>query len=100
LGFAGAAYGAIAAICGGLFLLLAGQLNRSAGADRRAAQRLFLFSISYLFVLFAALLIEHGANSFSSMRSAHDGRTVGPAHAELVPGTVRSACGTFNFSEV
>ena len=100
LGFAGTAYGAIAAICGVLFLLLAGQLNRSTGADRRAAQRLFLFSISYLFMLFAALLIEHGAESFSSMRSAHDGRTVGSAHAELESGTVRSACGTFNFSEV
>jgi protoheme IX farnesyltransferase len=100
LGFAGTAYGAIAAICGVLFLLLAGQLNRSAGADRRAAQRLFLFSISYLFVLFAALLIEHGAASISSMRSSHDGRTLGSAHAELRPGTVRSACGIFNFSEV
>jgi protoheme IX farnesyltransferase len=100
LGFAGTMYGAIAAICGAFFLLLAGQLNRSIGADRRAAQRLFLFSISYLFVLFAALLIEHGAETFSSMRSSHDGRTVGSAHAELLPGTVRSACCTVNFSEV
>jgi protoheme IX farnesyltransferase len=100
LGFAGPAYGVIAAICGALFLLLATQLNRSSGADRRAAQRLFLFSISYLFVLFAALLIEHGAESFSAMRSALDVRTVGPAHTELLPGTVRSASGTFNFSEV
>ncbi len=100
LGFAGTAYGAITAICGMLFLLLAGQLNRSTGADRRAAQRLFLFSISYLFVLFAALLIEHGADSFYTMRSARDGRTVGSAHAELPPGTVRSTCRTFKFSEV
>src|SRR4029077_19350546 len=60
LGFAGAIYGAIAAICGALFLLLAGQLSRSTGADRRAAQRLFQFSLAYLFVLFAALLIDHG----------------------------------------
>src|SRR5436190_674532 len=45
LGFAGTVYGAIAAICGALFLLLAGQLNRSTGTDRRAAHRLFLFSI-------------------------------------------------------
>jgi protoheme IX farnesyltransferase len=100
LGFAGTAYGAIAAIVGALFLLLAGQLNRRAGADRRAAQRLFLFSITYLFVLFAALLIEHGAESFSSMRSSHENRKLGSAHADLVPGTVRSACCTFNFSEV
>jgi protoheme IX farnesyltransferase len=100
LGFAGTAYGAIAAICGTLFLLLASQLNRSTGVDRRAAQRLFLFSISYLFVLFAALLIDHGAESFSSMRSSHDGPTVGWLHAEFLPGTVRSACCTVNFSEV
>jgi protoheme IX farnesyltransferase len=100
LGFAGTMYGAIAAICGALFLLLAFQLSRSPGADRRAAQRLFLFSISYLFVLFAALLIDHGAQSFSSMRSSRDGRTVGSAHAERLPATGRSACCTVNFSEV
>src|SRR6266704_5117594 len=100
LGFAGTVYGAIAAICGALFLLLAGQLNRSTGADRRAAHRLFVFSIAYLFVLFAALLIDHGGQSFSSMRSSHDGRTVGSVHVELLPGAVRSACCTVNFSEV
>src|ERR1700675_3619692 len=58
LGFAGAIYGAIAAICGALFLLFAFQLNRSTGTDRHAAHRLFVFSIFYLFVLFAALLID------------------------------------------
>jgi heme o synthase len=100
LGFAGTVYGAVAAICGALFLLLAGQLNRSAGADRRAAQRLFLFSISYLFVLFAALLLDHRGESFSSMRSSHDVRAVGSVHAELLPGAVRSACCAVNFSEV
>src|ERR1700738_3549856 len=52
LGFAGALYGVVAVICGALFLLLAGQLNRSTRDDRRAAHRLFLFSITYLFVLF------------------------------------------------
>ena len=100
LGFAGAIYGAIAAICGALFLLLALQLNRSIGADRRAAHRLFVFSIFYLFVLFAALLIDHGGGSFSPMRSSHDDRTGGSVHAELQPGAVRSACCTVNFSEV
>src|SRR5215469_603207 len=44
LGFAGAIYGVIVAISGAVFLLLALQLNLSIGADRRAAQRLFLFS--------------------------------------------------------
>jgi protoheme IX farnesyltransferase len=100
LGFAGAIYSAIAAICGALFLLLALQLHSSIEADRRTAHRLFVFSISYLFVLFAALLIDHGGESFSSMRSSHDGRTVGSVHAELLPGAVRSACCTVNFSEV
>ena len=100
LGFAGTIYGAIAAICGALFLLLALQLNRSIGADRRAPHRLFVFSISYLFVLFAALLVDHGGDSFSLMRASHDGRTVGSVHAELLPGAVRSACCTVNFSEV
>jgi protoheme IX farnesyltransferase len=97
LGFAGAVYGAIAAICGAFFLLLACQLNRSIEADRRAAHRLFVFSIFYLFVLFAALLIDHG--SFSPMRSSHDDRGVS-VHAELLPDAVRSACCTVNFSEV
>ena len=39
LGFVGAVYGAIAAICGALFLLLAVQLNRSHEADRRASSQ-------------------------------------------------------------
>jgi heme o synthase len=90
----------VAGIFGALFLLLAGQLNRSTGDSRRAAQRLFLFSIFYLFALFAALLIDHGGDSFFSLRSSHGGRTVGWVHAELLPGTVRSACCTVNFSEV
>src|SRR6202046_3024225 len=50
LGVAGTGYGAAAAICGAIFLLLAAQLNRTTGHDRPAAQRLFPFSISYLFV--------------------------------------------------
>jgi protoheme IX farnesyltransferase len=99
MGFAGTVYGAVAAICGAIFLLLARQLNRSIEADRRAAHRLFVFSIFYLFVLFAALLIDHGSGSFSPMRSSHGGRGVS-VHAELLPGAVRSVCSTVNFSEV
>jgi protoheme IX farnesyltransferase len=99
LGFAGVIYGVIVAICGALFLLLARQLNRSIEADRRAAHRLFVFSIFYLFVLFAALLVDHGSGSFSLMRSLHAGREVS-VHAELKSGAVRSSCCTVNFSEV
>jgi protoheme IX farnesyltransferase len=98
LGFAGAVYGAIAAICGALFLLFAVQLNRNTGADRRAAQRLFVFSIFYLFALFAALLVDHGGDSFALMRSSHAGRTVGSVHVEFLPGALRSASGLINLS--
>jgi protoheme IX farnesyltransferase len=100
LGFAGIAYGAIAAICGALFLLPAFQLNRSSEADRRAAHRLFVFSITYLFVLFATLLIDHGGGSLWPMRSSHDDRTGASVHAKLLPGAVRSTRSTVNFSEV
>jgi protoheme IX farnesyltransferase len=58
-----------------------------------------VFSIFYLFVLFAALLIDHGSGSFSPMRSSHGGRGVS-AHAELKAGAIRSGCCTANFSEV
>jgi protoheme IX farnesyltransferase len=100
LGFAGTIYGAIAAICGAVFVALALQLSRSQKADRRAAHRLFVFSISYLFVLFAALLVDHGGSPSSPMmlRGARTG--VGFVHAELQSGAVRSACCTVNFSEV
>ena len=91
LGFAGAIYGVIVAICGALFLLLAVELSRSSGADRRAAHRLFLFSISYLFVLFAALLIDHGGGSFSRVPAAHADRSIGWAHAETLPGVAHSS---------
>ncbi|UWU76547.1 heme o synthase [Bradyrhizobium huanghuaihaiense] len=95
LEFAGIAYGAIAAICGAIFLLLAVRLNSSTGPDRRAAHRLFVFSISYLFVLFAALLIDQGGSSFSSR---HGGRIVGWVHAEHLQGSVRSASPFLNIS--
>ena len=99
LGFAGTIYGAIAAICGALFLLLALQLNKRVGVNRRAAQRLFLFSISYLFVLFAALLIDHGAASSSPARSSRGAYTVGSVHADRLPGAVRSAHSFINLSK-
>jgi protoheme IX farnesyltransferase len=98
LGFAGTIYGVIAAICGALFLLLTLQLNRSTGTDRRAPHRLFAFSIPYLFVLFAALLVDHGGDSFSPMRSSRGGYAVGSVHAELPPGAVRSAHSFINLS--
>ncbi len=99
LGFAGAVYGVIVAIFGALFLLLACHLNRSIETDRRPADRLFIFSIFYLFVLFAAFLIDHGSGSLSPMRSSQVGGGV-LVHAELKSGLARSACGIVHFSEV
>ena len=98
LGFAGAVYGAIAAISGALFLLLARQLNRSIGTDRRTAHRLFVFSIFYLFVLFTALLVDHGRGSLSLMRSSTGGCAAGAVHAQFLQGAVRDAPCFFNLS--
>jgi protoheme IX farnesyltransferase len=98
LGFAGTLYGAIAAICGAFFLLLARQLNRSIAADHRAAHRLFVFSIFYLFVVFTALLLDHAGDSFWFMSTSHAGRTTGPVHANFLPSIVRSASGLVNLS--
>jgi protoheme IX farnesyltransferase len=83
LGFSGAIYGAIAAACGAFFLLLAYRLNKS-GADRRAAHRLFLFSIPYLFVLFAALLIDHDGGSLARGPQPHAARSGEWVHAEAL----------------
>jgi heme o synthase len=60
LGFAGALYGVIAAIWGVLFIIIAWRLGRMREGDAPLAQRLFVFSIAYLFLLFAALLVDHG----------------------------------------
>jgi protoheme IX farnesyltransferase len=88
LGFAGAVYGAIAASCGALFLLLALQLDRSSEA-RRPAHGLFAFSISYLLVLFAALLVDHVDGS--SPRWLPDHRIRVYMHAEVPADAVCSA---------
>jgi heme o synthase len=60
LGFAGTIYGAAAAITGVSLVLLAWRLYRTREnvAMRRAARTLFTFSLSYLFVVFLALLTD------------------------------------------
>ncbi|MBV9533157.1 MAG: protoheme IX farnesyltransferase [Bradyrhizobium sp.] len=91
IGFAGAACGATAAICGAIFLVLALQLSRSSEADRRAAHRLFVFSITYLFVLFAALLLDHRGSPWSSMlapQGAH--AAAGAAHFERLSAVIQA----------
>ena len=61
LGFAGITYGALAVFTGALMLLLAVKLGTAPAASaEQAAKHLFAFSILYLFLLFAALLVEDG----------------------------------------
>jgi heme o synthase len=98
LGFAGAIYGVIATICGALFLLLALQLNKGVGAGRRAAHRLFVFSISYLFLLFATLLIDHSGGSSAPARLSHDDPASASLSAARQPSAARNAC-TFKVRE-
>jgi heme o synthase len=70
LGFAGGVYGSIAVMCGAALVVLAVQLDRSSEVDRRVAHCLFLFSITYLFVLFAALLVDHVGGPRSVMSTS------------------------------
>jgi protoheme IX farnesyltransferase len=60
LGFAGWSYGVVSLLAGGLMVVLAWRVwFRRRGADAAGAQRqLFAFSILYLFLLFAVLLLE------------------------------------------
>ena len=70
LGFAGSTYAAAVVVCGTIFIGFAVQLRLSRATETRAAQRVFAFSIIYLFVLFAALLtggsIDRGAQALSA----------------------------------
>ena len=92
LGFASTIYGAAAVICGAIFVVLALRLGRSSEADRRAAYRLFVFSIFYLFVLFAALLTSSGGDRWSSLPSARAARAAtGSLQAETLPRAVQIA---------
>ncbi len=61
IGLGGVFYGVAAAVLGAVFIGLAWAILKSRDADgeRRAAIRLFGFSILYLFLLFATLAAEH-----------------------------------------
>jgi protoheme IX farnesyltransferase len=56
IGIAGPAYGAAAAVLGGLFVLSAIRVRRDHGDG--PARRMFGFSIVYLFALFALLIVD------------------------------------------
>jgi protoheme IX farnesyltransferase len=61
----GVIYGAVAAISGLSLLLLALRLLRTAEpvAMKRVARSLFVYSSSYLFVIFLALMTDHVARA-------------------------------------
>jgi len=60
LGFAGPIYAAVSIVTGAVMLLLAWQVFRERAPAERASRNLFAFSILYLFLLFAVLLVERG----------------------------------------
>src|SRR5690606_20931835 len=62
IGLATPAYGIVAALLGAVFVWIAWQVFRMPEEDRemRPARRLFAYSMLYLFLLFAILLVEHG----------------------------------------
>jgi protoheme IX farnesyltransferase len=63
LGYAGAIYGITALAAGAIMIGLAWRLRIARGDADKAAMQLFAFSIVYLFVLFAVLLVESGLAS-------------------------------------
>jgi len=60
LGYTGPLYGLTAVGCGGIMLVLALQVFTERRPAERASKQLFAFSILYLFLLFAVLLIDRG----------------------------------------
>jgi protoheme IX farnesyltransferase len=61
MGFAGLTYGVTSIVGGALFLALALRIYRAGDApgNEKPAKHLFVYSIFYLFVLFAVLLVEN-----------------------------------------
>ncbi|MGI8524585.1 MAG: heme o synthase, partial [Pseudolabrys sp.] len=70
LGYAGPFYGVTALLAGVIMLLLAAQVYAERHPADRASKRLFAFSILYLFVLFAVLLVERGWGGLLTQFSA------------------------------
>ena len=59
-GYTGALYGITATVAGAIMILLGWQVFRESRPAERASRNLFAFSILYLFLLFAVLLVERG----------------------------------------
>ena len=62
LGFADEIYGAVAVAAGAIMIGLAWRLRAVGDGGEREAKQLFAFSIIYLFLLFAALLLDAGTS--------------------------------------
>jgi heme o synthase len=60
IGYAGSLYGMTAVLAGTIMLTLAWKVLRERRPAERASRSLFAFSILYLFLLFATLLVERG----------------------------------------
>jgi heme o synthase len=60
LGYTGALYGVTAIVTGAIMVALGWQVFRESRPAERASRNLFAFSILYLFLLFAVLLVERG----------------------------------------
>jgi protoheme IX farnesyltransferase len=60
LGYAGPIYAVVSMATGAVMLLLAVQIVRERAPEERACRNMFAFSILYLFLLFAVLLVERG----------------------------------------
>jgi heme o synthase len=60
LGYAGAIYGTAAIASGAIMLILSWQVLQERAPAERASRNLFAFSILYLFLLFAVLLVDRG----------------------------------------
>jgi protoheme IX farnesyltransferase len=90
-GSAGAIYTATAVVCGAIFVSLAIRLCGSGGADRHDASRLFAFSIFYLFMLFAVLLVDRGAAPQWSSLFSFRGAAVGSVQPQLLQRAILTA---------
>ncbi len=70
LGYAGVLYGVVSVAAGLGMLMLAVQVFRERLPEERACRHLFAFSILYLFLLFAVLMVERGWGGLIARLSA------------------------------
>jgi len=65
IGMSGWLYAAVAVALGAVFLVLATrlQMSRDTVAMKKIARSLFTFSLSYLFLIFLALMLDHAAHA-------------------------------------